>query len=597
MAYEDNSNPFSLNDFPDELLLGMMIKMNDTSLLNMTRACKRFRAIAKEAFGKKYNTDAYEVKILCDSVIDDEKRYRPFFCTFGENIQAIEITFDAYHPVPEDHWIYDSMQRYCSSLKRLDVASGEGVDLTKILLQQPTLTHLSMYLVEYRDTHWTKHSFPNLQSFQLNDVSGPYNQRRNLEEFFHNNRQLTKLSIENDGNVDAVNIMDSLNGKLPNLRSLDVCFSNFRRYFRPPNKNLVSTVITMEKLEFLSLMGKSRSILGPISKGCKNIQKLKLWSQLEDGEWNDTVSAICSLDKLTKLKINAHNIGVSHLQRIVDRLPNLTRLHLTDISSKSDAFKSLPIIVASSMKLIKLKANDRNEVNWSHEFIKSMAKLTQLINGLKVQITSGRDQLIITRGEVRRCNSIIYCVGNVCINDASTLNLLDLSDPYLEKIISLLDADSLCVLYNSCTRMQKLVKDYISSHVFHVTTIIKENVLHTLGNHISHISVKNVGPDGSVLWPNINRHCPSITELVTTGYRLTITDTLVWPNVKKLIISVYANINYHSVRLFVCPMLEHLEIRFLNADGVQADKFDHEDQYCHLTALKVREIIQNKLDR
>lgn len=43
--------------FPDEVLLSIFGHLNDTALLNMTRVCKRFQRIAKEAFGKKYNGD------------------------------------------------------------------------------------------------------------------------------------------------------------------------------------------------------------------------------------------------------------------------------------------------------------------------------------------------------------------------------------------------------------------------------------------------------------------------------------------------------------------------------------------------------------
>lgn len=128
----ENYGSFNLNDFPNEILLEVMINLNDTGLLYVARTCKRFRAIAKQAFGKKYNSHAkvnYEIKILCENVIDDEKIYRLFFRTFGKNMQAIEIVFDTYFcPVDKNHWICDSMQRYCSSLEKLHITDACGVD-------------------------------------------------------------------------------------------------------------------------------------------------------------------------------------------------------------------------------------------------------------------------------------------------------------------------------------------------------------------------------------------------------------------------------------------------------------------------------------
>lgn len=218
--------------------------------------------------------------------------------------------------------------------------------------------------------------------------------------------------------------------------------------------------------------------------------------------------------------------------------------------------------------------------------MKNIAELTQLNNGLKIILPSGRDRLVFICGEVRRCNYIIYCIDNDRINSESSL--LDLSDTCLEKIISLLDADSQCVLYNSCTRTQILVGAYISSHVFYVTHTIKENVFQSLGKHISRIYLKNIF-ETEDLWRNINRHCSAITELAADGYSLFHTDNqtrFIWPNLKKLVGSVHPNFNYQKLRSFVCPMLEHLKIHDLGANGVQQNvEFDHEDEYSHLTTL------------
>lgn len=590
MDTEDNSNEFSLNDFPDEILLKVMFHMNDTSLLTMTWTCHRFRTIAKEAFGRIYNRETYgnfDVKILCENDIDDQKRYRPFFRTFGDNMKSIEISFDDFRPVHINHWIYESMQEYCKYLTKLYINYGEGVDLTRILLQQPSLTHLYMYCNITLNGLWTMHSFPNLKIFIVN---GERHLGRDLSEFFHKNRQLTEFSIEHNDKCDAFNIIDLLNGKLNDLKVLYLSTG-----LNSNIPNLKSSIVTLDKLESLTLNGKYASyvILGAISKGCKNITKLKMLSDSDEIKWNNAVLTLCSFKKLTKLKINAHNIGMLHLQRIIEDLPNLRSLHIDRLSYKSKTFESLPYILPSGTKLIKLKMTVFEQGDFiclSSEFIKDLAEFTHLNNGVKVMLRSFRDKLMFTQGEARRCNSIIYCNKHDGNNDGSSLNLLDLSDRCLEKIFGLVDAKSQCALYNSCTKMQNIAKEYLTSYVFYATSDIEENVFQTLGQHVSRISVENcISNKGLVLWRNINRYCSTITEMNITGYRMN-TEMLVWPNVKKLIIKCATRINYQDLRSFVCPMLVYLEIHEIavNAGAVQLiDNFDHGDAYRQLTTLKV----------
>lgn len=75
----------------------VMIQLNEVSLLDMTRVCRRFRAIAKEAFAKKYtgktDEDYYELRLFCENEIEEHKRYRPYFRVFGENMIAVDIRF------------------------------------------------------------------------------------------------------------------------------------------------------------------------------------------------------------------------------------------------------------------------------------------------------------------------------------------------------------------------------------------------------------------------------------------------------------------------------------------------------------------------
>lgn len=292
---EVDPQPVSINDLPDEILLNLMSNLDDTSLLHMTRTCKRFRAIAKETFGRTYNGEVhnrrYKIKILGENDDNERQRYRPFLQTFGDNIRAIGIIF-VDCGVSKKHWIYESLRTYCTSLMDLDILLGFGVDVTRILLQQPRLTRFRLDNSFYLNSDWTKHSFPNLTRLLIEDSDCITfgNTRRHLDVFFHKNRQLTELIIDDDNEKDRVNIIDSLNGKV-NLKLLQL--------YGPANvPHFQSTIVAMDRLETLTLSGtySSYRVLDAISRGCKNIKKLKML-EYRNEEWNGAVVAIGRLKR------------------------------------------------------------------------------------------------------------------------------------------------------------------------------------------------------------------------------------------------------------------------------------------------------------
>lgn len=70
------TNQINLLDLPDELLLQIFCNLNDTTLLNATRVCKRLKSIS---FKKKYNDisdDKYFVlKVFCERLAEEQKLY------------------------------------------------------------------------------------------------------------------------------------------------------------------------------------------------------------------------------------------------------------------------------------------------------------------------------------------------------------------------------------------------------------------------------------------------------------------------------------------------------------------------------------------
>lgn len=71
---------FKLLDYSNEILYEIFINLNDIELLNTTKVCKRFDAIATHTFVKRYNKNlwenSYEIKLYSDDSKDDQSFYR-----------------------------------------------------------------------------------------------------------------------------------------------------------------------------------------------------------------------------------------------------------------------------------------------------------------------------------------------------------------------------------------------------------------------------------------------------------------------------------------------------------------------------------------
>lgn len=214
-----------LMDFPDEALLNIMIYLNDTTLLNMTRVCKRFKAIAKQAFTKKYNgkTKSFTVELFQRNLIVEREQYQPLFAAFGQEMIAIAFQFPRHaYPVAPDHWIFAMVRRFCTNLSKIDISVCGKMDLLKMFQSLPksTLKHLTISYTRAANAAWSTYQHPNLICFNVGE--GCDFQSQQLIDFISNNAQLQEIYLENTDMTDYVPLLKVIQKKCKNIRKLKI---------------------------------------------------------------------------------------------------------------------------------------------------------------------------------------------------------------------------------------------------------------------------------------------------------------------------------------------------------------------------------------
>lgn len=615
-----NGSDKSMDDFPIEVLVVIFDHLNLTSLLYMSRVCKRFRTIAKETFGRWYSGEDddkfYKLTIYAtDNLFEDKRKNLRLFRTFGENIQAIFIRVYSFEhdtsiPMNELHWLYEVLEEFCTSLKKMKVHQLNSVNTTRILQQLPTLTHIHFIDSSHLNHQWINYTYPNLVSakfFGSNNYEHAIHDDH-FKKFLNNNRQLKELCVTLTRNEET-NILDLINGKFNELRTMELYSDVISDDNEMPD--LESITIKLPQLESVKLWDHYATVtfLQAICNGCPNIIKLELLHLQE--AWNDDATmAVCSLKKLTTLAIDATGIKVEHIRSFVKRLPHLSSLCLDSINESSEVIEYLPLVVSFCGKLTKLEFT---RCDWIErpslrvDFLKSIID-SGLSSQLKIiffrQERSVFDyvqwdmhsdfeyskwenlQVTVSHGQIRLFNSLMYWDGYDRSQSQSAHNLLDLDDKCLKLIVSYMDAQSQAELYNTCIRTRGIVKDYISTHVFRVIWHHGENIYRTLGDHIRKFYIWQ----GSVNeLRNIHRFCADAVAEIRIDRFMSSGEfpKLIWPNLKKLTIAdQYTDFDFECMRALTCPELKHFEfIHYYSR--VSSPRPNLNGQFRHLTTLKV----------
>lgn len=595
---------------PNEIWLNIMIHLSDMSLLDMTRSCWRFQRIAKYAFSKKYNGENiaahFKLTIFCESNFEEYMRYRPFFLAFGENMIAIEIRFFDESLVARNHWLVKMITSHCTSLQRISLQGGVQLDLTEIVDSIPiaSLTHLKLNGVRFTDQSWANIHYPKLVSF-----STRYALDRNiLGTFLLRNQQITHLDFAYC-HFD-VGILRLISDRLNELISL--CIQDFTSILGD-RFDLIS-LPSLESFKLCIDPDTTVDIMVAVSEGCPKLNKLLVEENSHNHiSWTDKyIQCYTKMRNIQNLTICSRSLSTQRLKRLVGSLPKLTSLYLKHFFDESDHYESIPEIIAFCTKLTKLRFDVCGHMpDLRHDFIPKIAEISQNNPNLNVRLDRNI-QLIFKHGLVRSIDGIIYWNGYDPKFNKSAVNLMNLEENCLEKIIGFLDLNSRCRLYESCKKMQELISKFISNNIFYASLTMNVRIFEILGMHIRALNVEiNIVSlvvnevdeeilDGIEAWRRINQHCPNVTELVITSlfyisqdvYRIPF---LSWPKLEKLKFSTPYPVSCSVLRTIDCPQLKYLEIHnYPNLNELDEESTSEpsewtiEKSYTNLTTIKVR---------
>ncbi|XP_055296491.1 uncharacterized protein LOC129565533 isoform X1 [Sitodiplosis mosellana] len=520
MDVDRHVSEFGLYDFPDEILLPIMTQLDDMTLFNMTLVCRRFRAIAKDAFSKKYTGKGdegfFELKLRCNNPFADKVKHRPYFATFGEDMAAIRIV-DYSRNVDLYHWLIGQIRNCCKTLRHASIFGGKEINLGEFIRCVPTLSHLYLKSVKLLNQSWAESNYPRLIGFDAADMRLD---ERDMVQFINNNRQLEELSLKGRYNEMDMHILHSLGGILPKLKSLCLDYPVWRVFDEEPDSIELNSLETFEISGHASFM----EILGGMTS-CQNLRKI---SMKANEKWDESVfDALGRFKKLESLKMSAYDLKPGQLEYIVEQLPRLSKLYLVDvhIDGETDFYEFILHSIRIGKKLAYLEISSNEwEPELSYPFIAELGKITKH-NPLKFSLIRYNERITSQRGEVRSKDSVLYWDGYDAVHSQSATNLLDLSDECLQRIVSVLSINDHHALFNTCQKARQVIKDAISQNglrLLHADIFwpktngkVEEKVFQSLGPHIHRVQI-----DGWYSWSSgwhvyhyLNQYCPNLGEL------------------------------------------------------------------------------------
>ncbi|XP_055297313.1 uncharacterized protein LOC129565948 [Sitodiplosis mosellana] len=562
---------WELLDFSDEILLQIFTNSSDIDLLNATRVCKRFKAIAKDAYAKRYNGDLddkyYEITVHHGDGEQVPKLHCQFLQTFGNEMTAIKISAKRRRI-----WnrLIKLIDKHCHSTKYLIISNYRyNLPLTKLIRSMSALTRLTIKRLECKNFIWTAIQFPQLNYLAIEEISNL--DIAHLELFLQMNPQLKELRVSRC-NKFPLSLIHMLTDKFTKLKALD--------YVGTEN-DFVDTCpdIEMEQLESLAIsVGQTsfQKVLGAIARGSKMIQRLEVFWEGESeangihDQFDDTFPLF---ERLTFLHLHRFDLTPNVIMNLARNLPKLVTLALEDLRlndlSPDDVlllFKSckhMKELLWVSFKYDHLMDVKQFTLGFHREF-------THVVRSrgadVKFELNQPDTKIIITPEKMIINDELFYWTAYEASKSRSTVRFLDLTDECLEKVYFYLNEESERALYETCTRTKKAMEDRIKAHDFTVCDINSaKDAFNRFGEHIRKLSIDMNSNDRIQMaetWKLIgDNHNENLIEM---SFDKVTVDAMVslktkFPNLTKLKVMSMSSKCVHIFPPMECPKLTHLE--------------------------------------
>lgn len=559
---------FRLLDFTDEILIEIFSKFTDIELLNTAQVCRRFKAISKEIFRRKYNGDSddkyYEIKVHLSDTKEDHKLYRTILKMFGNEIAA--LNFKSEQSSNQHNNIVKLVGQYCRSTRYVTIEGKWTMHLTQMIQSMSKLTKLSLNSIWCANFYWTSIHFPHLTTFSIYDVNNMDVEL--LKQFLYVNPQLENLHILACRRF-PLKVIQALRDKMKRLKSLefDADENEFGNRCRDINmENLESLRINVDITSF-------QTVLGAISRGSKMIQKLDIW--LCDHESNlpgihsQMDNVIPLFEKLTSLRLERFNLPVKVTRYLIRFLPNLVSLKIEGVRLSEYRPDDILFIFTNCkhMKdlLLESVSTTFETVKLNLEFHR---KFIEIVHGrgcdVKFELNTCDTRMKITPEKMIKNKELIYWIAYEALETQSKVHILDLDDKCLSKIFSYVDEQGERALYETCTRTRHAMHGKIMQQVFTVISLNSaKDTFNRFGEHITKlaIDIKN-GSETQATWSFIGTEFNAkITELSLINVKVNAIGPLKikFPNVTTLkIMSIVSSHTCIFPRL-ECPKLSQIE--------------------------------------
>lgn len=391
------------------------------------------------------------------------------------------------------------------------------------------------------------------------------------------------------------NIFSTINGKLNQLKHFEL-FGD--------EGSLTTNVypLKVESLKSLTVRVNENSFTKLLTyiSGLQNLENLTiyLYSRYYELLVQD-INLLCSFTMLKSLVIQeCFELTFELLQILIMHLPKLISFALGDAENFCNTSDDLLKVVSVCHKLSLLELiRNLGLPSIDYSFCTRFSDIMDINrSNLKMILSCDVDEkMIFTREEARftgenfagvTLNRILYWKGYDAIRSSSNKNLIELKKDVLTKIATLLDANALLSLAQTCERGQRFVIEFLTENrVFHCAVTpenyTNENVFVALGEYIHRIKVNlyhftyddedDEDVEGTAshelkakFLKCVNQYCGnSLIEMeIKDIVQIQSNTNLYWPNLKKMELST---INIQKLRRFKCPELTHLNIlHFIN---------------------------------